>query len=149
MKQKFYVTGFIFAICIAVFFVVSGQPVSVNSRFNGVLFSEETELENDTKISFEGKLHDTLFTKEKFTGYVTIQSKTLPEEYEAVSLQFGKGGTATCKLISDGKETGVLTVYKDFKKASLEVTDETYSKGSSTYLAAPATSIEQAKDLLK
>lgn len=151
MKHKFFATGLIFIVCIVVFLVVSSQPVSINTRFNGVIFSGDKEVENDVKISFEGNLHDALFTKEKFTGYVTIHSKTLPEQYDAVTLEFKKNNKATSRLVSEGKEIGTLTVYianKKFEKISLELSDHYSENRNKLYLAAPATSIEQAKELL-
>lgn len=141
MKHKFYATGFVFIICIVVFMTVNAQPVSMNLRFKGTSFRED-EKESDIAITIEGKRHDKLFQKNRFTGYIRIFAEPFPEELDAISLVFKKNGKAGCTLTANGKELGTLTVDKEFKHVVVELKD-------GTLIAAPATNIEQAKDILK
>lgn len=142
MKHKFLVTGFVFIICVIVFVIVNAQPVSMNLRFHGTAYLHDMETESDITITLEGKRHDKLFQKNTFTGYLTVSSKQIPEELDAISLTFKKNGTADCLLTANETDIGTLTVDEEFENVVIELKD-------GTVIAAPATNLNQAKDVVK
>ncbi len=149
MKHKFFATGFVLAVCIVVFLVVNSRPVSMNLRFQGTAYEQHTEIENGITITLEGNLHNKVFQKDKFTGYVTITSEDYPSDFDAISLAFNKDGLAKCKLEKDGNEFGILTVDKKFELLSIKITNEKFNDSKTPILAAPATNISQAKEIIQ
>lgn len=149
MKHKFFATGFVLAICIVVFLVFNARPVSMNLRFQGTAYEQDAEIESGITIQLEGNLHNKVLQKDKFTGYATITSKNYPNEFDAVSLQFNKHGIATCDLTTDGNTFGTLTIDKKFEYLSIQITDSTFDVNKTPILAAPATNISQAKEIIQ
>ena len=94
----------------------------MNLRFQGTAYEQDTEIENGITVTLEGNLHNKVFQKDKFTGYVTITSEDYPSDFDAISLAFNKHGLAKCKLKKDGNEFGILTVDKKFELLSIEIT---------------------------
>lgn len=149
MKHKFFATGFVLAICIVVFLVVNSRPVSMNLRFQGTAYEQDTELESGITITLDGNLHNKVLQKDEFTGYATLISENYPSDFDAISLQFNKRGIAKCDLKKDGNKFGILTIDKKFEYMSIEITDAKFIDNSTPIVAAPATNISQAKEIIK
>ena len=121
----------------------------MNLRFQGTAYEQDTEIENGITITLEGNLHNKAFQKDKFTGYATITSKNYPSDFDAISLEFNKHGLAKCELKKDGNEFGILTIDKKFELLSIEITNEKFNASKTPILAAPATNISQAKEIVQ
>lgn len=142
MKYRFFATGFVFMVCVVVFVFINARPVSMNLRFKGTAFLQDTQTGTDITITLEGNQHNKLFSKNSFTGYITVDYETFSDKTDAITLKFNKKGKARCKLTANNKELGTLTADKKFEHIVIELKD-------GTVIAAPATDISQAKEILK
>ena len=149
MSKKILATLFIFAVCTGVFLFINAQPISVNSRLQGTAYAGDQEIETNIRISFSGELHDDLFRGSKYVGDLTITSENYPVTFEDITFRFGKKGNARLPLVLDGKEFGTLIASKNFESVCIEITDEKYGDGETLYLAAPATNVGQAVEVVK
>ena len=131
------------------FLVVNSRPVSMNLRFQGTAYEQDIELESGITITLEGNLHNKVLQKDKFTGYATITSANYPSDFDAISLQFNKHGIAKCDLKKNGNTFGILTIDKKFEFLSIEITDAKFNDCKTPIVAAPATNISQAKEIIK
>ena len=73
----------------------------------------------------------------------------LQNDFYAISLQFNKHGIAKCDLKQDGNTFGILTIDKKLEFMYIEITDTNFNDSKTPIVAAPATNISQAKEIIR
>lgn len=146
MKKKFLFTGLVFVVCLVVFIFINAKPSPMDMRFQAAAYEGDTEVEEGITIRLVGDLQENIFTKDTFTGTLTITSETFPAQYD-LDIKFNKKGIGQSELLYDHKTYGVLNVSKDFKTLCVQITLKEIAAGKTIYIAAPATNLQQAKDI--
>lgn len=146
MKKKFLITGFVFIVCLVVFIYINAKPAPMDMRFQAMAYEGDTVVEEGITVRLVGDLQENIFTKDKFTGTMTITSENYPVQYD-LEFQFDKNGTGEFKMVYDDTDFGTLKISNDFKNLCVEITSEEVTNGKTVYIAAPATKLEQAQDI--
>lgn len=146
MKKKFLFTGFVFIVCLVVFIYINAKPSPMDMRFQAVAYEGDTVMEEGITVRLVGDLQENIFTKDNFTGTLTITSENYPVQYD-LEFQFDKNGNGEFKMLYEEDTYGTLKLSKDFKNLCVEITNEEVTNGKTVYIAAPATKLEHAKDI--
>ena len=127
-------------------YLYSNMPLSITEYYDGVIISEDKEIEEPVLIQLYGDGYGNLFGDNVFIGTVIVGDLTYDvrlegdKEYRGIISKSENGNTKTIGSVT------ITSSFKDFY-ATFEELDEKY--GTNVYVVGPASNKEEADDILE
>jgi hypothetical protein len=148
MRKTFWILGCI-AILIIIYFIIDyHQPKGIDLKYNGVIYSNETEFEKQTIVLIKGELYKNLFGNDIFIGVLTTD-QDLKYEINLKELDKKYFGLLTSKdNYGFLNSIGSVMTSSNFDKVWIQL-DEINEKYDITegYISGPASTIEEANNI--